>query len=381
MPVDPLDEWKTDPFEPVLRDGRIWGRGADDDKGQSFMHVKALGGDDFGRRAAVQRQVHDRGRRRDRLGEHYARWRARHKELLRSDVILVWDTSMLGWDVPSITCGLRGLCYVQVTVTGLRPRSAFGSGPAERWPIRPSVLSKMIASLTDADGRADRPRVLRPGAGALAGGADGFRPGSVLRGRFLQEHRRAGNGGREGVLDHGAHRRAAVARRKRHLGRIYRRRRQDDHSVEGSRENFDAPGTRSGLSRDRPSVRRAFPFVRSPQRPCRRRGAARGLPVRVSDRSARLSRRRPGRRTDVRPGSLCRTIRAAASRSSARSRKSWASSRFCSDSGSTATRSTRRTRATDSNRASCAASRRSSGSTASSRQAGERCRAGLQVWS
>ena len=118
----------------------------------------------------------------------------------------------------------------------------------------------------------------------------------------------------------------------------------------------------------------------SPQRPCRRRGAARGLSVRVSDRSARLSRRCPGRRADVRPGSLCRTIRAAASRSSARSRRSWASSRFCSDSGSTATRSTRRTRATDS-RTSCAASRRSSGSTASSRQAGERCRAGLQVWS
>ena len=107
---------------------------------------------------------------------------------------------MLGWDVPSITCGLRGLCYVQVTVTG--PDRDLHSGLYGGAVADPAVvLSKMIASLTDADGRVHRPRVLRPGAGALAGGADGFRPGSVLRGRFLQEHRRAGNGGREGVLD------------------------------------------------------------------------------------------------------------------------------------------------------------------------------------
>lgn len=126
-------------------------------------------------------------------------------------MILVSDTSMLGWDVPSITCGLRGLCYVQVTVTG--PDRDLHSGLYGGAVADPAVvLSKMIASLTDADGRVtvpgfyDRVRELSPAE------RTDFGRGSVLRGRFLQEHRRAGNGGREGVLDHGAHRRAAVAR-------------------------------------------------------------------------------------------------------------------------------------------------------------------------
>ena len=166
MPVDPLDEWKTDPFEPVLRDGRIWGRGADDDKGQSFMHVKALEAMISAGELPCNVKFMIEGE--EEIGSaSITTWCARHKELLRSDVILVSDTSMLGWDVPSITCGLRGLCYVQVTVTG--PDRDLHSGLYGGAVADPAVvLSKMIASLTDADGRVtvpgfyDRVRELSP---------------------------------------------------------------------------------------------------------------------------------------------------------------------------------------------------------------------------
>lgn len=299
MPVDPLDEWKTDPFEPVLRDGRIWGRGADDDKGQSFMHVKALEAMISAGELPCNVKFMIEGE--EEIGSaSITTWCARHKELLRSDVILVSDTSMLGWDVPSITCGLRGLCYVQVTVTG--PDRDLHSGLYGGAVADPAVvLSKMIASLTDADGRVtvpgfyDRVRELSPAERTDFGRAP-FCEAAFCKSIGVRE-----TAGEKGYST---------------MERIGVRPSLDVNGIWGGytgegaktiipskapRENFDAPGTRSGLSRDRPSVRRAFPFDRSPQRPCRRRGAARGLSVRVSDRSARLSRRRPGRRADVRP--------------------------------------------------------------------------------
>ncbi len=166
MPVDPLSQWDTPPFEPVVRDGRIRARGANDDKGQSFMHVKAF--ESILRTGMLPCNVKFMLEGEEEIGSgSISTWCGEHRELLRSDVILVSDTSLLSWDVPSITCGLRGLCYVEVEVTG--PDKDLHSGLYGGAVANPvNVLSKMIASLVDEAGRVtipgfyDRVRELTP---------------------------------------------------------------------------------------------------------------------------------------------------------------------------------------------------------------------------
>lgn len=155
MPVDPLDEWHTDPFEPVIRDGRIWVRGADDDKGQLYMHVKAL--ETMIAAGELRCNVKFMIEGEEEIGSGaLSRWCGEHRELLKADVILVSDTSMLSWKTPSITCGLRGLCYVEVTVSG--PDRDLHSGLYGGAVANPAnVLAKMIAALTDEQGRVTIP--------------------------------------------------------------------------------------------------------------------------------------------------------------------------------------------------------------------------------
>ena len=117
MPVAPLDLWKTSPFEPVVKDGRIWARGADDDKGQSFMQAKAFEFMVKTGQLPCNVKFMLEGEEEIGSGSLYG-FCETHKELLKADVILVSDTSMIAADVPSITSGLRGLCYWDVEVTG-----------------------------------------------------------------------------------------------------------------------------------------------------------------------------------------------------------------------------------------------------------------------
>lgn len=150
MPVAPLDLWRTQPFEPVVRDGRIWARGADDDKGQSFMHAKAF--EYMVRTSTLPCNVKFmlEGEEEIGSGSLYG-FCEKHKELLRADVILVSDTSMIAPDVPSITSGLRGLCYWDVEVTGPNHdlhSGLFGGAVAN--PI--NILCKMIGDLHDENG-------------------------------------------------------------------------------------------------------------------------------------------------------------------------------------------------------------------------------------
>ena len=147
MPVDPVDLWKTEPFEPVIKDGHIWARGADDDKGQSFMHAKAF--EFLNKTNSLPCNVKFMLEGEEEIGSvslyDFCR---ENKELLKSDIILVSDTSMLASDVPSITTGLRGLGYVEVKVTG--PNRDLHSGlygGAVANPI--NILCQMIAKLTD----------------------------------------------------------------------------------------------------------------------------------------------------------------------------------------------------------------------------------------
>ena len=147
MPVAPLELWKTKPFEPVVKDGKIWARGADDDKGQSFMQAKAF---EFmvktnQRPCNVKFMLEGE----EELGSpSLSGFCEEHKELLKADVILVCDTSMIAPDVPSITSGLRGLCYWEVEVTGANHDLHSGIyGGAVANPI--NILCKMIAGLHD----------------------------------------------------------------------------------------------------------------------------------------------------------------------------------------------------------------------------------------
>ena len=151
MPVDPVDEWKTSPFEPVVKDGRIWCRGADDDKGQLYMHAKAF--EAMVKTGSLPCNVKFMLEGEEEIGSaSLYKWCEDNKQMLRSDVILVSDTSLIGWDTPSITCGLRGLAYMQVEVQG--PNKDLHSGLYGGAVANPAnVLAKLIASLVDDNGR------------------------------------------------------------------------------------------------------------------------------------------------------------------------------------------------------------------------------------
>ena len=150
MPVAPLELWRTSPFEPVVKDGKIWARGADDDKGQSFMQSKAF--EFMVKTGQLPCNVKFMLEGEEEIGSpSLYGFCEQHKELLKSDVILVCDTSMIAPDVPSITSGLRGLCYWEVEVTGANHDLHSGIyGGAVANPI--NILCKMIASLHDENG-------------------------------------------------------------------------------------------------------------------------------------------------------------------------------------------------------------------------------------
>ena len=147
MPVAPLELWRTSPFEPVVKDGKIWARGADDDKGQSFMQAKAF--EFMVKTHQLPCNVKFMLEGEEEIGSpSLYGFCEQHKELLKSDVILVCDTSMIAPDVPSITSGLRGLCYWEVEVTGANHDLHSGIyGGAVANPI--NILCKMIAGLHD----------------------------------------------------------------------------------------------------------------------------------------------------------------------------------------------------------------------------------------
>ncbi|MFC4690473.1 dipeptidase [Dokdonia genika] len=153
QPPDPIDLWDSPPFEPVIKktekhpEGAIFARGACDDKGQMYMHVKALEYMVANDKLPCNVKFMIEGE--EEVGSANLAWYVeRNQEKLENDVILISDTGMIANDIPSITTGLRGLSYVEVEVTG--PNRDLHSGlygGAVANPI--NVLSKMISSLHD----------------------------------------------------------------------------------------------------------------------------------------------------------------------------------------------------------------------------------------
>ena len=155
QPPEPLEKWKTDPFEPVIHDGAIWGRGANDDKGQLFMHIKAF--EFMLRSGGLRHNVKFMFEGEEEIGSpSLPAWIRANADMLAADVCLVSDTTMISDKVPSINCGMRGLSYLEVKVVGPNKDLHSGHyGGAVANPI--NVLCDMISSLIDEDGRVTVP--------------------------------------------------------------------------------------------------------------------------------------------------------------------------------------------------------------------------------
>jgi len=151
MPVDPIDLWKSPPFEPEVRDGKIYARGADDDKGQGFMHAKAF--ELMIKTDTLPCNVKFMIEGEEEIGSpNLGKFCEDHREMLQADVILVSDTGMIAPDIPSITTGLRGLSYMEVEVTG--PNKDLHSGLFGGAVANPAnILTQLIASLTDENNK------------------------------------------------------------------------------------------------------------------------------------------------------------------------------------------------------------------------------------
>lgn len=151
QPADPLNLWHSPAFEPVVKDGKIYARGACDDKGQFYMHIKAF--EIMMKQNALTCNVKFMIEGEEEVGSDNLPIFVRdYKDKLKADIILISDTSLISLDHPSITVGLRGLSYMEVEVTG--PNRDLHSGVYGGAVANPiNVLADMIASLHDDKGR------------------------------------------------------------------------------------------------------------------------------------------------------------------------------------------------------------------------------------
>ncbi|RYZ00235.1 MAG: dipeptidase [Chitinophagaceae bacterium] len=147
QPADPLELWHSGPFEPVIKDGKVFARGSADDKGQFYMHVKAL--ETMVKTGSLESNIKFLIEGEEEVGSpNLGTFVGQNKELLKADVILISDSSMISLETPSLDIGVRGLSYIQVEVTGPNRDLHSGTyGGAVANPI--TMLCKMIASLHD----------------------------------------------------------------------------------------------------------------------------------------------------------------------------------------------------------------------------------------
>jgi acetylornithine deacetylase/succinyl-diaminopimelate desuccinylase-like protein len=147
QPADPLELWHSGPFEPVIKDGKIYARGACDDKGQMFMHVKAL--ETMVKTNTLPCNVKFMIEGEEEVGSaNLGKFLEGNKEKLKADIVLVSDTSMISMEHPSLETGLRGLAYMEVEVVG--PNRDLHSGVYGGAVANPiTILAQMIASMHD----------------------------------------------------------------------------------------------------------------------------------------------------------------------------------------------------------------------------------------
>ena len=147
QPAEPLGLWNSEPFDPLIKDGKIFARGACDDKGQVYMHIKAL--ETMVKTNTLSNNIKFIIEGEEEIGSpNLAKFVSANKGLLKADVVLISDTSMISMDNPSIDIGVRGLSYIEIEVTG--PNRDLHSGVYGGAVANPvTILSKMIASCHD----------------------------------------------------------------------------------------------------------------------------------------------------------------------------------------------------------------------------------------
>src|SRR6476619_5725210 len=147
QPPEPLELWHSGPFDPVIKDGKVYARGSADDKGQFYMHVKAL--ETMVKTNTMETNIKFLIEGEEEVGSpNLGKFVAQHKDKLKADVILISDSSMISMEHPSLDVGVRGLSYIEVEVTGANRDLHSGTyGGAVANPI--TILCKMIASLHD----------------------------------------------------------------------------------------------------------------------------------------------------------------------------------------------------------------------------------------
>ena len=143
QPAEPLELWHSGPFEPVIKDGKVFARGSADDKGQFYMHVKAL--ETMVKTRTMSTNIKFLIEGEEEVGSpNLGKFVEEHKDLLKADVILISDSSMISMENPSLDIGVRGLSYIEVEVTGPNRDLHSGTyGGAVANPI--TILAKMIA--------------------------------------------------------------------------------------------------------------------------------------------------------------------------------------------------------------------------------------------
>ena len=255
QPPEPLDLWKSNPFDPVVRDGNLYARGAVDDKGQVLTHVKAI--------EAFMETVGDlpinvkmiiEGE--EEIGSpHLEPLLAKHKDRLAADYVVISDTAMFAAGVPSLCEGLRGLVYIDVVVRG--PKQDLHSGGFGNVAANPAnALAKIIADLKADNGWITIPGFYddvkpvdraRKAEWARLEASDAGRAG--VRGGALQVPGRGGTPRRTGLRPAGAKVGPADTGRERPVGRLSGAGQQDDHSRVRGREGQPAAGARPGSQR------------------------------------------------------------------------------------------------------------------------------------
>jgi acetylornithine deacetylase/succinyl-diaminopimelate desuccinylase-like protein len=168
QPPEPLDEWKTPPFEPTVRDGKLFARGSVDDKGQVYLHLKAVEAH-LKTSGSLPVNVIFCIEGEEEVGSpHLAEFLAANAARLKCDAVMISDTTMFAPGLPSITIGLRGLAYMEVRVQG--PSTDLHSGAYGGAVVNPAnALARIISQLHDADGRVtvpgfyDRVQAITPG--------------------------------------------------------------------------------------------------------------------------------------------------------------------------------------------------------------------------
>lgn len=152
QPVDPLNLWDSPPFDPVVKDGKIWARGATDDKGQLYVHIKSVEAY-FKTMGSLPLNVKFIIEGEEEIGsESLEKFIGQNQDLLKCDAVMISDTALYDKGVPTLTYGLRGMCYMEVEITGPKRDLHSGSfGGAVANPV--NVLAKMISKLQDGNNK------------------------------------------------------------------------------------------------------------------------------------------------------------------------------------------------------------------------------------